>query len=124
MSLEIIHFLVNQFSLEPTDDETESEKDFDMSVNSAIDFNQQNGTDFRIRMSLVLHQNCKFKFQATQTAIVRGEKVSIEEMKSAAKKIPVQQILYPYLRAFTLSTLKTAGYNDVMLPVLLTEKED
>ncbi|ARU94589.1 protein-export chaperone SecB [Tatumella citrea] len=121
MPFEVIKFLVIDFSLSPTKDTTKSGKDFDMDVSSSMDFNADNGTDFRIKMTLKLHKGGEFLFKATQMAIVRGDKVSVEDVDAAAKDIPVRSILYPYLRAFTLSTLKTAGYNDVIVPVALLD---
>ncbi|WP_241606879.1 protein-export chaperone SecB [Rosenbergiella epipactidis] len=118
MSFEITKFWIKEFSLSPTDEETNSGRDFMMNINSSVDFNATNSTDFRVNMVMGLHSNKEFHYTATQTAIFRFENsMTNEQAMEIAKTIPVRETLYPYLRAFTLSTLKTAGYDGVTLPV-------
>ena len=119
MNYSVTNMWVDSFNLVRTSDATGTGEEFSMNIDSGADFNPQDKTQFRFAMSIKLHKNERFIFTACQMAIVKFDKeMSEEEAKSEISTAAAAMMLYPYLRAFTISTLRVAGYNDINLPIV------
>ncbi|HCU0191105.1 TPA: protein-export chaperone SecB [Citrobacter koseri] len=120
MKFSLSSMWVDSFSLTPTTEPNETGEEFTMNVDSAVDFNSVNKTEFRFSISIKLHKNERFIFKACQMAVVKfGKEMSEEEAKETVSTVDAAQYLYPYLRAFVISTLRVAGYNNINLPVVI-----
>lgn len=119
MNFTISNMWVDSFDLVRTEEKTESGEEFSVKLDSGIDFNQKDKTQFRFVLSINLHKSEKFIFKACQMAILKFDKeLSKEETEKELSTVDVASMLYPYLRAFTISTLRVAGYNNVNLPMV------
>lgn len=120
MKFSLSSMWVDSFSLTPTAEPNETGEEFTMNVESAVDINTVNKSEFRFSIWIKLHKNERFIFNACQMALVKFDKeISEEEAQEKASTVDVAQFLYPYLRAFVISTLGVAGYNNVNLPVVI-----
>lgn len=116
------NFWVDSFELTPTDEPTKTGQQFFMNAASNVYYTEKNKKDFRLSLSIELHKDKKFIFKACQMAIVNFEDdMDLEQAKDAISTVGSAQLLYPYLRAFTIATLKLAGHEKVNIPVLMFE---
>ena len=116
------NFWVDSFELKPTDEPTKTGQQFFMNANSNVYYSEKNTKDYKLSLSIELHKDKKFIFKACQMAVVNFEEdISLEEAKEAISTVGSAQLLYPYLRAFTIATLKLAGHDKINIPVLMFE---
>lgn len=119
MNFTVSNMWVDSFSLVRSSEPTSTGEEFTMNIESGIEFNPKDKTQFRFAISLKLHKNQRFIFNACQMAIVKFDKeMSEEEAKSEISTATASMMLYPYLRAFSISTLRVAGYNEINLPIV------
>ncbi|HIE4322266.1 TPA: hypothetical protein ACXM6M_000668 [Serratia marcescens] len=116
------NFWVDSFELTPSDEPTKTGQQFLMNATSDVFYTEKNNKDYKLSLSIELHKDKKFIFKACQMAIIRFEDdVSLEEAREVISRVGSARLLYPYLRAFTLATLKLAGYDKMNIPVLIFE---
>lgn len=116
------NFWIDSFELVPTDEPTKTGQQFFMNAGTNVYYTEKNTRNYRLTLSIDLHKDKKFIFKACQMAIVRFEEdMSLEEATDAISEIGSAQLLYPYLRVFTIATLKLAGHENINLPLLMFE---
>lgn len=114
------NFWVESFELAQTDEPTKTGQQFFMNATSNVYYNDKNKRDFKLSLSIELHKDKKFIFKACQVAIVNFEDdMSLEEANETISEVGSAKLLYPYLRAFTIATLKLAGHDKINIPVLM-----
>jgi len=114
------NFWVDSFELTPTVEPTTNGQQFFMNATSNVYYTEKNNKDFKLTLSIELHKDKKFIFKACQMAIVNFEEdMNLEEAKDAISDVGSAKLLYPYLRAFTLATLKLAGHDKINIPILM-----
>lgn len=120
MKFNVSSMWVNSFSLTPTTEPNGTDDEFTMNIDPDIEFNTVNKSEFMFSVAIKLHGNERFIFEACQMAVVKFDKeMSEEEAKNTVSTADVVHFLYPYLRAFVMSTLRVAGYNNINLPVVI-----
>ncbi|MDU4999912.1 MAG: hypothetical protein E6265_25545 [Enterobacteriaceae bacterium] len=118
MSFVVSSMWVDSFSLTRTTEKTNNGHDFSMTIDTAVDYNTKDKRSFRLALSIKLIKNEKFVFNACQMAVVKFDR-DMDETE-AHKELTTDVLintLYPYTRAFIISTTRLAGYNNVNLPV-------
>lgn len=116
------NFWVDSFELIPSDEPTKTGQQFLMNAASDVFYNDKNKKDYKLSLSIELHKDKQFIFKACQMAIISfEEEISLEGAKEVISRVGSAKLLYPYIRAFTLATLKLAGYDKINIPVLIFE---
>lgn len=120
---ELANFWIDSFSLSNSDEPTKTGQQFYLSASTSVGYSEKNQRDFRLTLSIELHKDKKFKFEACQMAIVRFEDdLELEDAKEAISQVGAAKLLYPYLRAFTIATLRLAGHDKINIPILMFEE--
>lgn len=119
MKFTISNMWVDSFDMVRTDQKTDSGEEFSVKLDSGIEFNQKDRTQFRFALSINLHKSEKLIFRACQMAVLKFDReISEEDAKNELSTVDAASMLYPYLRAFTISTLRVAGYSNINLPMV------
>ncbi|EPY7248013.1 hypothetical protein ACLH1Q_06840 [Klebsiella sp. 1SOBk8mer] len=117
---DLVNFWIDSFELTPTDVPTKTGQQFHLDATSSVFYSDKNQKDFRLTLSIELHKDKKFIFKACQMAIISFEEdTDLEQATKAISNVGSAKLLYPYLRAFTIATLKLAGHDKINIPVLM-----
>jgi preprotein translocase subunit SecB len=119
MNFVVTSIWVDDVSLKRTSEKTDSGELFSMRIDTAIEINNEDKSQFRFCLTVYIHQSEKFKFKADQKAVIKFEKPLTEkELEENLTRAEAATILYPHIRAFSLATLQLAGYSNVNMPIV------
>ena len=115
----ITRMWIDELSLQTTSDKTDSGEQFSLRIDTAIETNNADKSQFRFSLTVYIHQSEKFKFKADQKAVIKFERSLPEkELEENLTRAEAATILYPHIRAFSLATLQLAGYSNVNMPLV------
>ena len=115
---------IEDIHLDRTEEKTDNNQQYKMNISCSIDYNSTDKRTVRFIMYFALHSSKKYKLKATQYTLLKFEKeISADQAEEEMLESDAPSLFYPYIRAFAINLLSSAGYGNVLLPLVFFKEE-